>query len=98
VEVLNPATISPANNNTAQVISTALPTQQTVETGLSDDTNIEIISGLSEGDMVVTQIITTAVKPAATTASNSNISIPGLTGGGSGGGNFRTGGMGGIGR
>jgi len=39
--------------------ASGIPTRQTVETGLSDDTYTEIKNGLKEGDMVVTG--TTAV-------------------------------------
>jgi HlyD family secretion protein len=37
--------------------SAVAPKQVSVETGLSDDTNTEIVSGLKEGDQIVTRII-----------------------------------------
>lgn len=51
----------------AGVISTALPLSKQIEIGLSDDTNTEIISGLSEGDQVVSRTVnqTTATAAAA---------------------------------
>lgn len=56
-----------ATTNNQGAILTTLPNQQTVEIGLSDDTSTEIISGLSEGDKIVTKTI--AGTAAATTAS-----------------------------
>lgn len=43
-----------------QVMKNGQPTQVTVQTGLSSDTETEIISGLSEGDTVITGTISTA--------------------------------------
>lgn len=52
-----------------------IPIQQQVELGISDDTNTEIVSGLSEGDKIVTKTIAgTASKTAAST-------VPSLFGG-----------------
>ena len=50
-------------------LSNTSPTRQTVETGISDDTEIEILSGLKENDVVVTKTITTATKTTATAPS-----------------------------
>lgn len=55
----------------------------TVETGISDSTNTEIISGLNEGDTVVTSTTNTQ-----TNTSNSNSSATSIFGG-SAGGQFR---------
>lgn len=61
----------------AVTISTkTTPTKVTVTTGDSDDTNIEILSGLNRGDFVVTK--TTAVGSAQTTTAPSILS--GMTG------------------
>ncbi|MDP1709743.1 MAG: hypothetical protein Q8L21_02560, partial [Candidatus Komeilibacteria bacterium] len=38
--------------------TTILPVNQTVEVGLSNDTQTEILSGLKEGDQIVTRTIT----------------------------------------
>lgn len=61
---------------------TQTPRQQTVQTGLSNDTTTEIVSGLNEGDKVVTQTITTKTSQSQT-QQNTGIRIPGLGGGGS---------------
>lgn len=58
-----------------------LPRRQNVETGLSNDEFIEIVSGLKQGDRVVARTI----QPNATSAETqqqSGIRIPGLPGGG----------------
>jgi len=54
---------------------------QTVETGISNDTMTEIVSGLNEGDKVITQTIT-AASAKNQTQRNSSLNIPGITGGG----------------
>jgi HlyD family secretion protein len=62
--------------------SAVLPSKQTIETGLSDDTNTEIISGLNEGDRVVVRTVAgTASSASQTTAAS------GLFGGSSAAGN-----------
>ncbi|MEI8174361.1 MAG: HlyD family efflux transporter periplasmic adaptor subunit [bacterium] len=47
------------------------PDKVTVETGISDDTNTEIISGLKEGDQVVSRTITNTTKTNTTTNTRS---------------------------
>ena len=54
-------------------------TQKTVETGLSSDTDTEIVSGLAEGDSVVTSI--TQPKTTGTTSTTSVFSTFGRGGG-----------------
>ena len=64
------------------VLENNVPRNQTVEVGLSNDTMTEIISGLNEGDKVVTQTITATTKTKTTTTkSTGGIRIPGLGGG-----------------
>ncbi len=78
VEVLGEVFDNPGSQG---VVSANPPRQQTVVVGLSNDTQTEIISGLKEGDQVITRTITaSAAKPVTTQA-------PSLfgTGGGSGG-------------
>lgn len=70
VMVFNPA-ISVASSTTASnasgILSTTPPENIPVEVGISDDTNVEIISGLSENEQIVTKT-TTGTAAAATTA------------------------------
>ncbi|MCX6719724.1 MAG: efflux RND transporter periplasmic adaptor subunit [Candidatus Staskawiczbacteria bacterium] len=68
-----------------QVLVDNIPQQKPVTTGLSNDTSTEIISGLNEGDNVVTQTVT-STSAAKTTSTSSSVRIPGITGGG--GANF----------
>lgn len=86
VQVLQPADLQQADSTTAQVTSKNPPVQQTVTTGISSDTLTEITGGLQEGDIVVTQTITSNAKTTSAANTGSSIRIPGLTGGG---GNFR---------
>ena len=67
------------------IISATLPTQQVVQVGISDDTNTEIVSGLKEGEKIVTRTInpTTATK---TATAPSLIGGGGRVGGGARGG------------
>ncbi len=73
-----------------QILTNGQPQNQDVTVGLSNDTMTEILSGLQEGDNVVTQTI----NPNATTTTSSSTrstgtGIPGL--GGGTGGTFRSG-------
>lgn len=68
-----------ASVGTQGTATTLKPTQVPVETGISDDSNIEIVSGLNEGDQVVTRTITATTTAAKTTT-------PSLLGGGTGAG------------
>jgi len=65
-------------------------TQQTVETGTSDDTSTEITSGLKEGDSIVTQTITSSSKSSSTFGTTptkeSGSLLEGLSGGSGPGG------------
>ena len=63
------------------VTSSQAPTQTTVQTGLADDTYTEIVSGINEGDSVVTQTISTATKTTTTGTSATNL-LRGTSGGG----------------
>lgn len=69
----------PVQINGQGITSAVPPHQVPVQAGLSNDTETEIISGLKEGDQIVTRTITAAsAKPATTQA-------PSLFGGGGGG-------------
>jgi len=67
--------------NTSGVILKNSPSKQTVETGVSDDSSTEIISGLNEGDIVVLSTVSTS----KTTTTNSSNTTNGGFGGGGGG-------------
>ena len=91
VEMLNQAASSTAANSQGAIVSAQAPRRQTVTTGLSDDTNTEITSGLNEGDQIITRTITAAV---ASTNSSQAPSILQSIGGNrsfSGGTSVRTG-------
>ncbi len=53
-----------------QIMKKGVPTQVIVETGLVSDSDTEIISGLSEGDIVVTATISTATASTSTQAAS----------------------------
>lgn len=82
--------IALANQTAASISSSALSNnnlqQQTVEIGLSNDTMTEIVSGLQEGDYIVTQTITAQSSNSSTGANsqqrNSGFGLPGVSGGG----------------
>lgn len=57
------------------VTSTQTPVQITVTTGLADDTNVEVLSGLKEGDKIITQTITAS---ASSKSANSLTSLLGM--------------------
>ncbi|HYF04953.1 MAG TPA: efflux RND transporter periplasmic adaptor subunit, partial [Patescibacteria group bacterium] len=73
-----------------QILNGAEVTQQSVITGLSNDTSVEIVSGLKEGDQVVTQTIDPSKATITTgTQRTGGSGIPGFGGGGGGGVMFR---------
>jgi RND family efflux transporter MFP subunit len=58
------------------------PKQFTVEIGLANNTETEIVNGLNVGDKVVTQTINSSATNSSTTSTTSGIKLPGLGGGG----------------
>ncbi len=86
VEVLDSP--DPEVAGTQGVTSKIAPRQVSVETGISNDTSTEIVSGLTEGDKIITRTITATATTAAAT------SAPSLFGGG--GGNRTAGGGGAV--
>jgi len=82
--VSNSAVKSNGNTQYVEVLTGNTPQPQSVETGLSNDTMTEIVSGLKEGDKVVAQTITTTTSQSQS-QQNTGFQIPGVTGGG---GNF----------
>ena len=73
-----------------QGVPSAVPPREVpVETGLSSDTMTEVLSGVQEGDQVVTRTITGNTITAATTQQAPSLfggNTRGLGGGGGGGG------------
>ncbi len=82
VQVFNPPL--PDTGGTAGVTSSVPPTQVLVTTGISDDTNIEILSGLTAGEQIVTKT-TTGTATAATRAPTATTGAAGATRGGNAG-------------
>ena len=74
--------------STVQVLKNNESQDMMVEIGLTSDTQVEIISGLSEGDVVITS---TTVNTSSTSRGNQSVSPFGAFGGGG----FRAGGFGG---
>ena len=68
-------------------VSLVPPRNQTVQIGVSDDTSTEIVSGLNEGDQVVTKTITSTT--ATTTSAPSLLNAVGGRGGAAVGGATR---------
>jgi len=66
-----------------------------VEVGLSNDEFTEIVSGLKEGDLIVTRTIqpSTGTTQTQTQQQLGGLRIPGLPTGGTGGGGLRGGGI-----
>ena len=75
----------PENQSSQGVVSPIAPRRQPVEIGMSDDSSTEIISGLNEGDVIVSRTISSnSTQPQTTQQSGGGFRIPGLPGGGSG--------------
>ena len=92
VQVFNPAL--PTSGGIAGVVSPTAPTQVPVTVGISDDTNVEILSGLTAGEQIVTRTTTgtTAATTAARTTGTAATTGAARTGGFGGGGAIRIGG------
>lgn len=70
VQVFNPQL--PETGGNQGVASSAAPQQIEVETGISDDTSIEIVSGLEEGQQIVTRTITGTTNTTTTGGTTNN--------------------------
>ena len=83
VEVPDEEARAEGEAKTTGVILTKLPRRQQVEVGISNDDFTEIISGLKEGDVIITR----TVQPNSSSTEQTQTStfrIPGLPGGGGG--------------
>ncbi len=87
--VPNSAVKQSGNQKYVEFLVNGKPEQKNVEIGISNDTDAEIISGLKEGDNVITQTVTQGAT-SSTQTQNSLFRIPSIGGGsgfrGSGGG------------
>jgi len=63
------AALPPPTTGVQGSVSLVPPRNQTVEIGISDATSTEILSGLNEGDEIVTKTITSTTKTTATAPS-----------------------------
>lgn len=57
------------------------PSQQQIEIGSSDDTNVEVVSGLNEGDLVISKTAQSAKTTTTAKSTSSSLRIPGMGGG-----------------
>ncbi len=80
VERFVPALAATSSASTGIESKTA-PTRQTVVTGLSNDTNIEIVSGLTKGDQIITRTTTSKTTTTSTTNTSSRSGFSLLGGG-----------------
>jgi RND family efflux transporter MFP subunit len=82
ITVPNGAIKSQSGSSFVQVLNNGTaPQQVSVETGLANNTDTEIISGLNVGDKVVTQTINPSATSTTTTSGSSGVRLPGLSGG-----------------
>lgn len=81
VEVFSPTLTETGTSSSAGIPSKIAPIQKMITTGISDDMQTEVISGLNEGDQVVTKTITAT---AQTTTAPSIFSAAGVRTGGTG--------------
>ena len=72
---------SMTTSSTTQITTAITPTQQSIQTGLSDDTNTEITSGLTEGQVIIVKTITNTTKTATTPSILGGTNKAGASGG-----------------
>lgn len=84
--ILVPNSAIKTNNNThsVEILVGGAPQAKQVVAGLTNDTVTEIVSGITEGEAVITQTITITTAQAQSSQSSSTLRIPGITGGSSG--------------
>lgn len=88
-QTTNITNLTSNNTNSTDRTVTSLnpPIQQIIETGIANDTETEVISGLNEGDMIVTKTTNSTAKgtPSATSSTigaSGGLRLPGMGGGG----------------
>lgn len=72
----------PQDEASQGITSPTAPRRQPVEVGMSNDTSTEIISGLNEGDQIVSRTILPSSTQSQTGQQTSGFRIPGFSGGG----------------
>lgn len=88
--VPNSALKNDARGSYVEILVNGAPQRHAVEIGISNNSETEIVSGLNVGDAVITQTIDPNVMTSTTGSAAGGIRIPGLGGGGTGGGNTRS--------
>lgn len=81
VEAFSENKISSGNSTTVVGTGETI-SKKTITTGLSDDTYTEVLSGINEGDEIITKTSTASVSSQKTTTSQSGMSLFGSMGGG----------------
>ena len=71
-----------SGTNTVQIMENKTPKLVTVEVGLRSDTSVEIISGINEGDEVITATVNSAGTSTSTTRTGNSVFGGGFGGGG----------------
>lgn len=74
--------------NASGAILKNTPSRQQIEIGTTNDEFTEVLSGLNEGDVIVTRTIQSTSAPTAPAQQNSSLRIPGIGGSSRGGGGF----------
>ncbi|MCX6729930.1 MAG: HlyD family efflux transporter periplasmic adaptor subunit [Candidatus Portnoybacteria bacterium] len=80
VEVPVGQTVSASANVNSGIILQNIPSQQEIQTGLTNDTYTEITSGLKEGDTIIIRTITASSATTTTSGTQNSIRIPGAGG------------------
>lgn len=80
--VPNSAVKTQNGSSYVQFLTNGAPEQVPVEIGLSNNTDTQIVSGIKEGDNVITQTIKSNATPTTSGSGGSSLRVPGLGGGG----------------
>jgi macrolide-specific efflux system membrane fusion protein len=86
ITVPNSALKIQGNKTYIEVLKSGMevPERRDIEIGIANNTDTEIISGISVGDRVITRTIDLNAKGAAPTQTGGGFRVPGLGGGGRG--------------
>lgn len=64
-----------------QILKNGTPTNQPIEIGAANDSDTEVTSGLSEGESIVTQVISAQASNSASSSNRNGLNLGGLGGG-----------------